>query len=43
VRDRPNIPSRLGPILVEELESGKGKNAVEQVVVGEAEADRVVL
>jgi hypothetical protein len=43
VCDRPDVPSGLGPVLVEELESGKSKNAIEQVVVGEAKADNIVL
>lgn len=43
VRDRPDVPSGLGPVLVEELEGGEGKNAVEEIVVRETEAERVLL
>lgn len=42
VRDRSHIPSSLGPVFVEKLQSGEGKNAVKQVVVRETEADSVV-
>jgi len=43
VRDRSGVPSGLGPVLVEELEGDEGKNAVKEIVVGETEADRVLL
>lgn len=43
VGDGPDVPSGLGPVLVEELEGGEGKDAVEKVVVREAEADGVLL
>lgn len=43
MRDRPDVPSGLGPVLVEAVKSGEGKNAVEKVVMREAEAYRVVL
>jgi hypothetical protein len=42
VGEGPDVPPGLGPILVKELESGEGEDAVEQVVVGETEADGVV-
>lgn len=43
VRDRPGVPPRLGRVFVEKLKSRKSKNAIKQVVVGEAETNDVVV
>ena len=43
VRDCPDVPPSLGPVLLEKPETGKSKNAVEQIVVREAEADNIVI